>query len=180
MLVKKKKGKLVEAYCLGEKNPVMDEFIRKGDVVEKGNGVYEIYSQEAVNGKGEVAYKGDYIKVDSSGKIYPNSKNFFEQNHKKIEENLYEQIPALLMAWTVEEERTEEIEYLIREEKLTINEQDEKKYFEAFLWGTLLAAPKDAVIVFYEIKRNEDKKIENVDFNFVQYKEFFKSALTES
>lgn len=40
--------------------------------------------KKAVNGKGEVAQTGDYIKVDLKGFPYPNDKNFFEENYRKV------------------------------------------------------------------------------------------------
>ena len=131
MIVKKKKGKIVEAYCLGQKNRVVKELIERGYILEKEEGVFEIFSQEAVNGKGEKATAGDYIKIDSQGRPYPNSKEFFERNHRKIGENLYEQIQTPLFAWEVNEDKSEEIEYLLQTGKLVINEQQEEKYFEA-------------------------------------------------
>lgn len=172
MLVKKKKGKIVEAYCLGEYHPVIDELMRKGYIKEINEGEFEVFSQEAVNGTGEHAKTGDYIKIDSSGKPYPNSRAFFEKNHRKVGENKYEQIPVPLRAWDVSEDMCEEMKYLLREEKISVHDQEEEKYFAAFLWGTMLTAPKDSIVVFYKVERDGEGRIRNIDFNFVKRKEF--------
>lgn len=98
MIVKKKRGKQIEAYKLAEEGPVIRKLMKEGLIVEKEDGSYEVFSQEAVNGTGEIAAADDYIKVDSSGRPYPNSPDFFKRNHKKTGENLYEQIPNELQA----------------------------------------------------------------------------------
>jgi len=175
MIVKKKQGKIVQAYRLGEQGKVIKSLIEEGLILEREDGLYEIFSQEAINGKGEIASANYYIKVDSAGKPYPNNPNFFEKNHKKVGVDLYEQIPAELLAWTVEEKLCEEMSFLIDNKKLYINEENKKKYFNAFLWGSNLSAPKDAVIVFYEVVRNKKGKITEVDFNFVRRDEFDKT-----
>ena len=174
MIVKKKQGKIVEAYRLADKGAVIRKLIKEGLIVEKEDGTYEIFSQEAVNGTGEIATAEYYIKVDSSGKPYPNSPEFIANNHRKVGENLYEQIPTELQAWTVDEEICEEINYLIDNKKLTINKYDKDKYFNAFLWGSNLSAPENAVIVFYEVKKNSELEITDIDFNFVKREEFDK------
>ena len=65
----KNKGKLVKAYQLGSDNAVIKELIQNGKICDLGDGRYEIYSQEAVNGAvgGEKAMAGDWIKLDSTG-----------------------------------------------------------------------------------------------------------------
>ena len=172
MLVKKKKGQTVKAYRLGEPHPEVDELIRQGYVVEKEEGVYEIYSQEAVNGSGQIGYKGDYLKIDQAGKPYPVKKEKFEKSHKKVEGDFYEQVSEIRKAWTVNEEESEEIKYLLKKKLIEIDEKNGEKYFHAFLWGAPLSAPKDAIVVFYKVERDENQEITEIDFNFVQYKEF--------
>ena len=65
-----------------------------------------------------------------------------------------------------------EIQYLMEHKQLTFHEDDPHKYFQAPLWGTILYAAKDAVIVFYRISRDEKGRIADEDFNFVERKEF--------
>lgn len=69
----------------------------------------------------------------------------------------------------------EEIRFLVDNKKLVINEKDEEKYFNVFLWGSNLSAPKDAVIVFYDIEKNMEGDITEIDFNFVKREEFIKT-----
>ena len=61
--IKKKTGKRVTAYRLGEPSEVLDALMESGKVKPLPDGTYEIFSQEAVNGHGEVAQPGDYIKL---------------------------------------------------------------------------------------------------------------------
>ena len=154
----KKAGKIVQGYKLGEKNAVIDALIAEGKIKQKKDGSYELFSQEAVNGIGEVAYPGDYVKIDSKGYPYPNSREFFEKNHRHIAGNDYEQMPKPLEAWTAED--------------AMLNEEVSEKYFEAPLWGSILSAAKDAVLIFYRIDRDADGKITDADFNFVARDEF--------
>lgn len=173
----KKNGKKVSAYQLGDKCSIIDDLIQQGKIKKITNDSYEIFSQEAVNGKGEIAHCGDYIKIDSSGYPYPNTAIFFEANHKWLGGNEYEQIPIPINAWTVQEPMCEEIEFLTQKKGLVINADDQEHYFNAILWGTKLSAAKDSVIVFYDITKNSFGKIVDVDFNFVCRKEFEKSYL---
>jgi len=173
--VRKKEGKLVYAYPLGSDSLAIKNLIEQGNIVETGNGTYEVFSQEALGECGEFAIDGDYIKVDSAGKPYPNSQEFFQKNHRKVEGDLYEQSPVVLQAWSVEEGVCEEIDFLLKQGKLKIDVESEEHYFEAFLWGTLLSAKRTAVIVFYNVERNERGEISDIDFNFVEYEEFCKT-----
>lgn len=170
--VMKKEGKVVEAYQLGISSPKITELLAHGKIKKHGNGRYEVFSREAVSGKGEVAQNGDYVKFDAGGFPYPNDKRFFEENHRKVGENTYEQIPKPLDAWTVQEPVCEEIEYLIEKDLLTFNEDNPKKYFNAQCWGSVLSAPKDAVLMFYRVDRDKSGNIVDVDFNLVEQSEF--------
>lgn len=168
----KKEGQIVTAYQLGVDSPKIRALLAEGKIKNNGKGSYEIFSQEAANGKGEAAQSGDYIKVDSRGFPYPNDKSFFEENHKKVGENLYEQIPKPLDAWTVQEETCEEIMYLMEKGLLTIHEDNPKRYFNAQIWGSELSAPKDAVLMLYRVDRDKEGSIADIDFNFVERSEF--------
>lgn len=174
-LVIKNSGKVVQAYRLGESHAVLSRLIEEGKIREIDGGCYEIFSQEAVNGTGETARRGDYIKIDSAGFPYPNDAEFFLKNHLYLSGDDYEQIPKPLLAWTVDDNMCEEIEFLQKEKGLVINEESIEKYFSAPLWGSVLSAGKDAVIVFYRINRDENGLITDVDFNFVKREEFEKT-----
>ena len=62
-----------------EENDMVEELTAEGEIKVKGDGSFEVFSREAKDGTGEIAHAGDYIKLDSSGKPYPNSAEFFEK-----------------------------------------------------------------------------------------------------
>ena len=172
-LVKKKTGNTVKAYRLGENHDVIIELINKGLLKKEEDAYWRVYSQEAT--AGELAKTGDYIKMDSSGCPYPNTRQFFEQNHKKIGVDSYEQIPQPLKAWDINEPECKEIQFLKEHKGLMINRENERAYFKAPLWGDILTAAKDAEIVFYSISYDADNNVKDADFNFVAREEFIKT-----
>ena len=172
----KKTGKDTYAYKLGEDDEMITKLIKEGKIKALQDGRYEIFSQEAVHGqsgRGEVAKAGDFIKIDSAGFPYPNASEFFLKKHRQIGENLYEQIPEPLYAWTADQPMCPEVEFLMEHKGLVLNTEDENAYFKAVLWGTLEAAAKDAVLVFYSVDY-VDGKVVDADFNFVSRVEFNK------
>lgn len=173
--VKKNAGKIICAYRLGDHSDVEERMIREGKIIRHTEERYELFSQEAKDGAGQIAKAGDYFKIDSSGKPYPNEKEWFEANHKKIGDGQYMQIPKELNAWEVTEPMCEEIEYLIAEKKMEIHPETPERYFRAMLWGSKLSAAKDAIVIFHEIRRDENHAIEEIDFSFVARSEFEKT-----
>lgn len=69
--------------------------------------------------------------------------------------------------WQASDSGCEEIDYLINNGKLTIKEDDDQHYFNAFLWGADLSAARDATVIFYSIDRDEVGKITDISFNFI-------------
>lgn len=173
--VMKKTGKEVLAYKLSTDCDVLDRLMQAGKLKRKEDGTFEVFSREVMDGIGELAYAEDYIKIDNGGYPYPNSAKFFEENHRQIEGNRYVQITKPLDAWFASEGMCPEIQFLIEHKGLVIRESLPERYFEAPLWGTLLSAAKDAVIIFYELKRDSDGTILDADFNFVAREEFVKT-----
>jgi len=168
----KNKGKIVSAYRLGDGSAEEMRLLAEGKLRRKPDGTFEVFSLEVKTENGEIAHAGDYIKLSSDGWPYPNEREFFEATHRHIEGYTYEQFPKPLEAWTTEEGMIPEIAYLIAERGLVIDETHEETYFTAPLWGTILSAARDAVIVFYCVKRDEKGGITEVDYNFVAKKEF--------
>ena len=169
-LVQKKDRNKVKAYRLGDDHIVIRELMEKGLLKKMEAPFWRVISQEAT--EGEVARDGDYIKIDSKGYPYPNEKHFFENNHKKIGGDEYEQIPKPLLAWNIEEPECAEIQFLKEYKGLVINSENEEAYYKAPLWGDVLTAAKDAEIVFYHVSYNEHKQVLDADFNFVARDEF--------
>ena len=173
----KQAGCTVCAYQLGTASDMERKLIDEGKIVVRSDGCYEIFSQEAVNGQGEIAAAGDYFKLDGNGFPYPNSRTWFEAHHRKIHGNLYEQLNQPLSIWQADDPLCPEIEFLLRTGKLTIVSDDEEHYFSAFLWGAPLSAAKDATIVFYSIEYIESGAVADISFNFVAKKEFERDYL---
>ena len=171
----KKQGKPVQACRLGGSSPLLERLMAQGTLRALPDGSFEVFSQEAVlagSGRGQRASSGDYIKIDGAGFPYPNSCEFFQKNHRHIEGDTYEQIPAPLKAWTAEEPLCPEVKFLIREKGLVLNEAHPKRFFSAVLWGTPESAPRDAVLVFYELSYGADGAVTDAVFNFVVQSEF--------
>ena len=171
---KKKTGKLINAYRLGDDSPVLLKLVKSGKIVHHADGSFAVLSQEAAlaGSMGQVAENGDYIKMDSSGYPYPNKHNWFESHHRHIEGDKYEQIPETLDAWTVDEPDCDEVRFLIEYKGLNMNAEDPAHFFTAPLWGTMESASKDAVVIFYHVTYSIDGGIQDIDFNFVERNEF--------
>ena len=171
----KKSGKIVQAYRLGDEGPAVLKLIEEGKIKRSEAGIYEVFSQESKDEKGELAFAGDYVKVDSSGYPYPNGEKFFIENHAHVSGDDYEQLPKPLYAWEVTDGMCKEIQFLIENKGLLIDEKSEEKYFTAPLWGTTLSAGKDAMIIFYELWWDREGNVVDADFNFVARDEFNKT-----
>ena len=168
----KREGLQIRACRLGDDTGLERMLMERGQVVLRPDGRYEVFSQEARDGRGQLAQPGDYVKLDDMDMPYPNDKAFFEANHTRIGPELYLQKPSPVGAWQADEPMCPEVEFLLREKGLTLDPSDEAHYFRAVLWGAPLSAPRDAVLVFYRIDRDESGQICDASFNFV-VREFF-------
>ena len=171
----KSKKKIVTAYPLGAGHPMEQALIEEGAIRRREDGSYELFSQEAVNGQGQVAYAGDYFKVDTvDGRHfpYPNSREYFVANHTHIGGDEYEQANKPLMIWQVGDEMLPEVQWLTETGRLTLKPQEPSHYFNAFLWGADLSAAQDATLIFYSVDRDADGAITDISFNFVAKPEF--------
>lgn len=164
----KKKTSRIQAWQLGKDTPMERKMIEEGRIIKRDDGRYELFSQEATGPVGQIASAGDYFKVDPPDCPYPNEKGMFERKHRHLEGDWYEQITEPVQIWTVDDPECEEIEYLLASGQLHIHPDDPEHYFSAKLWGTEETAARDAVVVFYEIERDDEGAIERVDFNFVE------------
>lgn len=171
----RKKALVIRAFRLGEKSEEIEKLMAEGRIRKKKDGSFEVFSQEAKSGEGEIAYPGDYIKIDSSGTPYPNRAEYFEKHHRHLKEETYEQLPEDLMIWTAEDEICPEITFLMEEKGLTLEPGHPECFFQAPLWGTKLSAARDAVLVFYETERDSEGNICDAEFNFVDREEFEKT-----
>lgn len=171
----KSKKRIVKAYPLGAEHPMEAQLIEEGAIRRLSDGSYALFSQEAVNGQGQIAQAGDYFKVDTvDGRHYPypNDREFFLNNHIHLDGDEYEQINKPLQVWQVGDGFCEEIRWLVDAGRLTLKPQDPDHYFNAFLWGADLSADADATLVFYSVDRDQSGAITEISFNFVAKPEF--------
>lgn len=103
--------------------------------IRRTQGDYELFSQEAVNGAGQQAHSGDFFKVDGSGCPFPNEREWFLSHHRRLQGNYYEQLNEPLFIWQYGDPVSEELLYLLKNERLRLNSSDSKRCYEAFLWG---------------------------------------------
>lgn len=168
----KSKPETVTAWQFGSNSSMEQQMIRQGRIRPLPSGLYEVFSQEALGKSGEIARAGDYFKVDGAGFPYPNAKAFFEANHTHISGSDYRQTPRELQAWLLGDPVDEVIAYLQQHKGLQITPEKPDACFRAPLWGCMLTAPADAVLVIYRTERDEAGQILDVDFNFVAREEF--------
>lgn len=171
----KNKRKVVTAYPLGAGHPMEAALIAEGAIKLREDGQYELFSQEAVNGIGQLAKPGDFFKVDTvDGRHfpYPNGRAWFEENHVHLSGDEYEQKNKPLQIWQVGDEMGEEVRWLVESGRLTLKPEDPAHYFNAFLWGADLSAADDATLLFYGVDRDEAGRITDINFNFVAKPEF--------
>ena len=162
----------IHALRLGDCTPEENRLLAQGKLQITPDGTYRVFSLEALTGEGEIAKPGDYVKFSSDGCPYPNTKAFFEANHRPLGEDWYEQLPRRLAAWTAEEGITPEIAFLQQKKGLVFHPDTPEAYFSAPLWGTTLTAARDAVILLYNIHRDRNGCILDIEFNFVAKFEF--------
>ena len=168
----KKFNVCVKAFELGRENPLEDELIASGKLI-KHDDYYEVFSIEAAR-VGELAYAGDYVKIDSSNMPYPNTRDRFLSNHIHIGGDDFIQYPQEVLSWTYGDVEDENIKYLLKTKKLMINPDLADSFYKANLRGTFLTAKKDDLILIYGVKKVGNKII-SVDFNLIDKDEFDKT-----
>lgn len=168
----KTKQPTIKAWQLGQNTSMEQKLIREGKIRCLAPGHYEIFSQEALGQTGQLACAGDYFKVDGAGFPYPNEKSYFEANHIHLEGEDYRQIPKPLNAWLLGDPMNEAVLFMQRYKGLQISPDEPDRCFQPPLWGSILTAAADAVLVIYHLDRDEAGHIVDVDFNFVARSEF--------
>ncbi len=163
-----KRTKRFRAWQLGADTPMERELIRQGRIRVRGDGRCELFSQEATGEVGQIASAGDYFKVDPPGCPYPNKRDVFEQRHRHIGGDWYEQVCQPVRIWMADDPVCEEIDYLLSTGQLSLHPEDPARFFSARLWGTEETAARNAVVVLYEIERDDGGDIRFIDFNFVE------------
>lgn len=170
------KRRTVQKACrLGEQSPLLEQLLQERKIVPTVPGEYLVLSLETDGMCGQVAHDGDFIKVDTDGNAYPNDAEYFLRKHTWVGEDTYMQKTEHLAAWDTGETMCDEISFLIEKKGLIIDPQSRDKYFSAPLWGTMLYAAEDAVIIFYSISRDKNGTITDAEFNFIDRSIFDKT-----
>ncbi len=170
----RKKQIRFEAYRLGDGTLKEQEMMDKGFIRKTDDG-YRIFSQEIREGyEGEHVKAGDYFIIDSSGRPYPNNKDFFEAKNIPVEGHIYTKKPAEYDAYRAGEESDETIRFAVNKGILEIDEDVPGSYFRANVFGTVLTGDRDAVIVIYGRIFDENGMLKDVDLNIVAADEFCK------
>ena len=172
MQIIKRENNQVRAWQLGAGSEMEQAMLAQGLMIRHKDGSYELFSQEAVDGRGEQAQAGDYFKVDNSGRPYPNERTWFEAKHQHLAGDIYTQLPEQLTAWSVDEPTGEELRFLLDQGLLALHPETPDHYFSAILFGAPLSAARDAVLVFYSVERAPNGQLCRVDFNFVAREAF--------
>ena len=172
MRIIKKSPTPVTAFPLGEGHPLEAQLLERGLLRRRPDGTYEVFSREATGGTGQLARPGDFVKLDSGGMPYPNTRDYFLQHHDRLPDGAYVQRPVPLTAWQVGEPVTDGMAFLLERGLLRIQKDDPDRYFSATLWGAPLTAPSDAVVVFYDLTRDKDGHVTDATFNFVAREQF--------
>jgi hypothetical protein len=168
----RKKAMLSRAFQLGRGDLLEKTYIKNG-LIKKEEDFYQVFSLEVGGGKkGERAESGDFVKIDIEGNIYPNKKDFFLENHKKISKNYYLTRPKTILARDRFEEKSDLIEKLVEKGLLKINETSKDKYFEADIYKTRLFGKKDDLILIYSHQGSDPA---DWDFNIIDRKIFEKT-----
>ena len=157
----------MRACRLGEGAPLEAELLRTGQLRRLDSGDYEVFSQEAVNGRGEIVRPGDYVKLDAAGVAYPNDHAFFEACHIPVGGDLFVQRVPPRVAWLADDPLIPEVRFLLDTGRLTLRADTPERYFRADLWGAPLSAARDAVLMLYAVARDDAGAIVDVTFNFV-------------
>lgn len=169
---KKREDRQIRAWELGAGSPMERKLLREGRMVLRADGRYELFSQEAVSGSGELAERGDYFKVDGTGAPYPNRRERFLSTHSRVQGDVYVQQSCPVQVWMAGDPETEAVRWLLETGRLTLHPEDPEHYFQALLWGARLSAAQDAVLVLYQRSRDEQGRLRDVEFNFVAASEF--------
>jgi threonine dehydrogenase-like Zn-dependent dehydrogenase len=89
----------------------------------------------------------------------------------KVTLNPMEILPEADVVWLCMQPKAI-LRFLQEHKELVIDPSSTEKRYSAPLWGTVLSAAADALIVFYSITRNSDGTITDADFNFISREEF--------
>ena len=158
----------IRAWELGAGSGMEQDMIRRGKIVPRPGGIYEIFSLEATGKTGQIAAAGDFFKVDDYGSPHPWRRAAFLQQHQPLEGDWYREAARQVRIWRLGDPVCEEIRFLLDRGILRVNPGDPDRCFTAFLWGTEETAASDAVVVIFDTDRDAEGRVAGVHFNFVE------------
>ena len=158
----------VQAWELSSGSAMEQEMIRRGKIVARPGGIYEVFSREAAGKSGQIAASGDFFKVDEDGFPHPWRRAAFLQQHRSLEGDWYQEAARQVLIWRLGEPVCEEIRFLLGPGILRFDPDDPGQGFTAFIWGTEETASSDAVIVIFDTDRDAEGRVTGVNFNFVE------------
>jgi hypothetical protein len=80
-----KKNTKRQAWEFGAGSDMEKRMLSSERIIKHPNGLYEVFSKEATEGKGQMAHTGDYFKVDEEGFPSPCERDWFRKNHEHLE-----------------------------------------------------------------------------------------------
>ena len=172
-MIIRKKSSPVTAFRLGEDSALEREMIARGVVRLRADGTYEVFSRESGPNAGQIARRGDFVKLDGTGAVYPNRAEAFLAGHRRRGGEWIQQSRDLT-AWEKGRSVCPELRFLLDTGRLQLDPDSPERYFRARLWDAELTAAQDAVLVFYRVEESGGE-IRDVDFNFVARDEFLRS-----
>ena len=158
----------VRACRLGDGSDMEKRMLSEGRLRLRDDGDYEVFTMETQGERGEIAHRGDYVKTDAEGHLWPNRQAFFEENHTRLQGDWFSQTRPVYLAWTPEEPESDAVRFLREKGLLSLHPETPERFYSASLWDTVETAARSAVLVFYAVERDDTGRVIRVDFNFVE------------
>ena len=171
----KNKSEMVKACRLGGMPSEMELKLMDEGKIKLCNGrvsIYEVFSQKSKEGSGERARAGDFVKIDKDGYPAVVRMEEFLNNHRKVKDDIWEEIPEPILAWEKQDKVIPEMQFLIDKKKLMFDATDPKKFFVVLVNQKRITASEDAILIFFNIKYNSDGAVVDTDIEFVEKEDF--------
>lgn len=172
--IRKNNGDKVRAWELGKGSAKELELLENEVIIKLSDEEYEIFSQDTRNGVGERAAVGDFLFIDEEGYPYSIARAEFDEDYDHISGDCYEKLPKNLLAWEAIDEITPEMNFLIRNEGLTIRYWSPEEFF--LVWCPLKGywtEPISSVLVFEDVVYDDDGAVREIgNFRFIKKEKF--------
>lgn len=167
-IIKTEAARRCEAFELGADTPMEKKLLASGAIRKTEDG-YELFSQEAKDGKGQPARAGDFFKCDHlpSGDFpYPIIREVFLARHQPGEDSTHWiQNAAPVGYWRVGLPIPDEVWWLLDTGRLKIHVESTKRFFRKN--DGITTGEQGGALLVYEVCRNENGGIIDIDFAFI-------------